>query len=316
MIVDRVVATEDVPCIEGSQPGIYYLDVSSLGSYDNAQATKVLSRGKRNTVTAGFDERTVRYLTWLANWRSCTAEETDNTVICALHAFANGQRVIFARITGGAGITPLSASALGVIYYVINRTANTFEISLTAGGSAVNITTDMTAGEVIAAEFVIGTPHASYPYMYLTDVNCSDDYTDWQIVDCQYKGLETYKPFQRIITVNGQQMSSSSPIVWNWPFSGWSTPKNSSVQLPSLQVVDMHVVNAALTTSDVPSVSTPYDPPSVQSVSVWGSDDELIYNWPNGWSKLAEEHVETINVTLAISIKRVVYQYIWPYMLK
>jgi len=60
------------------------------------------------------------------------------------HLFAVGDRVRFSGLTGGAGLSA------GVDYFVIaaNLAAQTFQVSATPGGAAVNFTTDITAGTV------------------------------------------------------------------------------------------------------------------------------------------------------------------------
>lgn len=63
------------------------------------------------------------------------------------HGFSNNDDIVFTSLTGGAGLT-----ATTVTYWVINATANTFQVSATRGGAAVNITTnytDMTATRLI-----------------------------------------------------------------------------------------------------------------------------------------------------------------------
>lgn len=65
----------------------------------------------------------------------------------AAHGFVAGQRVMFESITGGAGLAALTP------YYVIaaNLAATTLKVSLTAGGAAIDFTTDITAGVLIPA---------------------------------------------------------------------------------------------------------------------------------------------------------------------
>lgn len=62
------------------------------------------------------------------------------------HGFAIGDAVVIPTLFGGAGLTA------GKRYYVIaaNFAANTFQLALTAGGAAVNYTTDVTAGSTAA----------------------------------------------------------------------------------------------------------------------------------------------------------------------
>lgn len=70
-----------------------------------------------------------------------TGTHADDTFTCAGHGLNNGDAVIFLGLTNGYGLT-----AGTVRYYVINKTANTFQVSLTPGGSAVNFTTNVTTG--------------------------------------------------------------------------------------------------------------------------------------------------------------------------
>lgn len=60
------------------------------------------------------------------------------------HGFVAGDEVVFPTLTGGTGLT------VGRIYYVIaaNLAAQTFQVSATAGGAAINFTADITAGTV------------------------------------------------------------------------------------------------------------------------------------------------------------------------
>lgn len=69
--------------------------------------------------------------------KTCTAA-TDR-INATAHGLLDGDRVYVTAVTGGAGIS------LNRNYYVVNSTTNDFQISLTAGGAAVNITSDGTA---------------------------------------------------------------------------------------------------------------------------------------------------------------------------
>lgn len=68
-----------------------------------------------------------------------TATAATNKVNSTAHGLANGDVVIFSALTGGAGL------AVDTPYYVVNKATNDFEVSATAGGSAVDITTDASA---------------------------------------------------------------------------------------------------------------------------------------------------------------------------
>lgn len=73
-----------------------------------------------------------------------TSLAADDIIDATAHGFVAGDTVVFTALTGGAGLT------VGQVYHVIaaNLAANTFQVSATAGGAAVNFTTDITAGTV------------------------------------------------------------------------------------------------------------------------------------------------------------------------
>ena len=56
---------------------------------------------------------------------------------------ADGMTVVFTSLTGGSGLST------GLAYFVINASGSTCELSLTEGGSAVALGTNITAGSVI-----------------------------------------------------------------------------------------------------------------------------------------------------------------------
>lgn len=68
-----------------------------------------------------------------------TFTASTSTVNRTAHGFANGKTVTFWNISGTTGVVN------GQVYYVINRTADTFQVSLTPGGAAVTLTGDGTA---------------------------------------------------------------------------------------------------------------------------------------------------------------------------
>lgn len=68
-----------------------------------------------------------------------TLQDTGDTVTHTAHGLVNGDKVVFDTITTTTGLT------VGVEYFVVSATANTFQVSTTAGGAAVALTTDGTA---------------------------------------------------------------------------------------------------------------------------------------------------------------------------
>ena len=71
-----------------------------------------------------------------------TGVTSTDTFTKTAHGLANGNLVVLSALTGGAGLRT------GFPYYVIASAANTFQLSETPGGTAVDLGTDVTAGTV------------------------------------------------------------------------------------------------------------------------------------------------------------------------
>lgn len=282
--------------------------ISAEGSLDATYPTKIIGRSKTRTLESGWDERSESHLTWQAEWLSCTATASTDVISCAAHPFSNTQRVMFRNLTGGAGITGKSSTSNGTVYYVIDAASGTFKVSLTSGGSAVNITTDMTVGQVIAAEYALGSPHRSYPYLFLCNNTQSDDNTDWQRCELVWRGLEETKPYKR--TINGAAVSSTSRFVGIATITSdilTGYPPTDSGSDASLSGTDLEVEydasSVALTdtylTTTEPRTDyigfpwVPPDPPDVFIFSINGTGAPLKYFWPSGW-KVDSMNVEKI----------------------
>ena len=65
-----------------------------------------------------------------------TFTASTSTVNRTAHGYTDGMALTFASITTTTGIS------VSTTYYVVNSTANTFQVSLTSGGSAVTLTND------------------------------------------------------------------------------------------------------------------------------------------------------------------------------
>ena len=270
--------------------------ISAEGSLDATYPTKIIGRGKSRTLESGWDERTESHITWNAEWLSCTAAASTNVITCAAHPFSNTQRVVFRFVTGGAGITGKDASTNGVTYFVIDAASGTFKVSLTSGGSAVDITTDMSAGQVILADYSLGATHRDWPYLYLVSLNQTDDNTDWQRCELTWRGLEEFKPYRR--SINGQVVSSASKFAGYISLSDniyQNYPPTDSGSNATLAGTDLDIEYDAATvslsdtyfsTSEPPTdyigqFWTPPDPPDVTIMSLSGEATKYFY--PFGW---------------------------------
>lgn len=79
-----------------------------------------------------------------------TAQAAGDTITRAAHGLSNGARVRITALTGGAGLSTMTT------YWVVGVTANTFQLSLSQGGPAVNIASDATAVSYVASSTVTG----------------------------------------------------------------------------------------------------------------------------------------------------------------
>lgn len=64
---------------------------------------------------------------------TCTFKASTDNVTFANHGFANGDQISFSFITNTTGIQANTP------YYIIGKTENTFQLSLTSGGSVINL---------------------------------------------------------------------------------------------------------------------------------------------------------------------------------
>jgi hypothetical protein len=126
-------------------------------------------RGLSAAVT-GFDVPAGVTVKWVAAWSaltggSCRASAPAGTTIAGAatiqaaddifrsdgHGLPNDRRVVFYPSAGEALPTGVTE---GADYFVINTTADTFQISLTQGGAAINLTGD---GEVFFQDMIPAT---------------------------------------------------------------------------------------------------------------------------------------------------------------
>lgn len=70
------------------------------------------------------------------NNRSCAVSSSTDTITSPAHGFTNGDKIQFYAGTMPGGLSE------NVTYFIVNATTDTFQVSATAGGSAINITSD------------------------------------------------------------------------------------------------------------------------------------------------------------------------------
>jgi surface protein len=84
-----------------------------------------------------------------------TFQDTGDTVTLNSHGLENGDEVSFATIVTTTGLD------LNTIYYIINKTTNTFQVATTSGGSALPLTTDGSGTMRHRTEIVSIVPNTS-----------------------------------------------------------------------------------------------------------------------------------------------------------
>lgn len=75
-----------------------------------------------------------------------TGVATTDIITASGHNFTANQGVMFPSLTGGSGLNATT------VYFVRDISGNDFKVSTSSGGAAVNFTTDITAGSVIAIQ--------------------------------------------------------------------------------------------------------------------------------------------------------------------
>jgi hypothetical protein len=87
------------------------------------------------------------------NITGVTGVTSTDTFTKTAHGLANGDLVVLSGLTGGSGLVA------GDPYFVVSTAANTFQLALTPGGSAVDLGSDVTAATVNKlTEITGGTP--------------------------------------------------------------------------------------------------------------------------------------------------------------
>lgn len=117
----------------------------NVATRGNSRDFTVIGANGLDGVAATGDEGIIRYQ-WDEHWgfrrkwhdsNEASVSALTNTLTASYSSRNNGDRLVVAFIRSGS--SPL---AVGQIYYVVNATRNTYQISETVGGTPVDLTTD------------------------------------------------------------------------------------------------------------------------------------------------------------------------------
>lgn len=135
-------------------PGLVGSNEVSGGSYarQSGSFAAAASKATDNDAVAEFAAMPTTIVTYVGLWDALTVgnflwggrllggtftgADTGDLITATAHGLANSARVAFEGATLPGGITA------GTVYYVISAATNTFQISITEGGAAVNLTSD------------------------------------------------------------------------------------------------------------------------------------------------------------------------------
>jgi hypothetical protein len=134
-----------------------------------------------------------------------TFTDAGDTVNRTAHGYTNGMVITFANITTTTGIS------VNVPYYVVNQAADTFQVSLTAGGSAIALTNNGTGWILPYKQAIITiTPQATY---HLTKIDLNQKVATLAAPIAYTDGwLDICISGPNLVTLT---MSSSSPSVFH-----------------------------------------------------------------------------------------------------
>lgn len=121
------------------QAVIFYDTTTNKPYYDDGTNLKVIGSGSGGAVNLignpDAEAGTTGYQTYALS-EAVTFQDTGDTVTLNNHGLQNGQTISFSVITSTTGI------AINTLYYVLNATANTFQVTDSKNFSALSLTTN------------------------------------------------------------------------------------------------------------------------------------------------------------------------------
>lgn len=175
-----------------------------MGKYTAAAKNQMLSALKGTNPTTPITHAGL--MTAGAAITAVTGTASTDTLTKTAHGLANGDVVILTSMTGGAGILAGNAGngdEGAEFLFVIGVTANTFQLSRTSGGAALDFTSDITAVTVTKlTEVSGGSPaYARKAIAYAAPADgLMDDSTNGAVFDVPAGGVVDYVTYHSAIT--------------------------------------------------------------------------------------------------------------------
>ncbi len=134
----------------------------------------------------------VGLLTKGPNITAVTSTGSPDTFTKTAHGLSNGDLIVFSSITGGTGLIA------GFPYYVVSTAANTFQAALISGGSAIDLSSDVSSAIVNKlTEISGGSPaYARVAQAYAAAVaSLIDDSTNGAVINVPVGAVVDYHGF-------------------------------------------------------------------------------------------------------------------------
>ena len=137
-------------------------------------------------------------------YASVTGVASTNIVTITGATLADGQILTLSQKTGGSGIS------LGVGYYIINASGATGELSLTPGGSAVALGTDISAGSGIVSQPELSVWSSEYRDIFSSNIDGTFANSEGGLNGPVYKEANSQNS---VISYNGPGIASAATTV-------------------------------------------------------------------------------------------------------
>ena len=182
----------------GANPTGRTITITSNWGVGNTVAANPISYAANNTIitlnsVAGLANgmQVTGTNTPLTTGRSVTFTSGTNLVGLSDHGLENGDEVSFYS----TGLPAQAVIAINTIYYVVNKATNTFQISLTPGGTALALTTSTTNGTVKYNSTIVSIAGNS--------VTMSRPMAGTTLTTLTFRPLQTYKAILKGFAVTG-----------------------------------------------------------------------------------------------------------------